>query len=51
MIGTGKLWDTPTVIITAVLAVIVTGWLMKMFFDLTPEDGARLYQKKKQRRR
>lgn len=51
MIGTGKLWDTPTVIITAVLAVIVTGWMMKMFFDLTPEDGARLYQKKKQRRR
>ena len=47
IIGAGQLWDTPTVILTAVLAVIVTAWMLKVFFDLTPQDGAKLYRKKK----
>ena len=45
-IGSGRLWDTPTVIITAVLAVVVTAWMLKVFFELTPKEGERLYRKK-----
>lgn len=47
LIGAGQLWDTPTVVITAALAVIVTAWMLKVFFELTPQDGARLYRKNK----
>ena len=47
IIGKGRLWDTPTVIITAVLAVIVTAWMLKVFFELKPEDGEKLYYRKK----
>ena len=46
LIGDGSLWDTPTVVLTAVLAVIVTAWMVKVFFDATLAEGARLYCKK-----
>ncbi len=42
MIGGGSLWDAPTVILTAVLAVTVTVWMVIVFLRLSPEDGRRL---------
>ncbi len=49
MIGGGRLWDTPTVIVTAVLAVIVTVWMVSVFLRLSPTDGQRLYRKMEMR--
>ena len=47
MIGGGSLWDLPTVILTAVLAVAVTVWMVIVFLRLSPEDGRRLLVKTK----
>lgn len=45
MIGDGSLWDVPTVILTAVLAVIVTVWMVTVFLRLSPEDGRKILAK------
>ena len=41
----GSLWDTPTVVITAVLAVIVTAWMLIVFFRIEPQDADRFYRR------
>ncbi len=43
MIGGGSLWDTPTVIFTAVLGVAVAVWMIAVFFRMTPDDGQKLF--------
>ena len=44
-LGDGKLWDTPTVIITAVLAVFTTVYLVVVFVRMKPSEVERLYVK------
>jgi len=41
----GSLWDTPTVVITAVLAVIVTAWMLVVFFRMEPQDAEQFYRR------
>ena len=40
----GILWDTPTVILTAVLAVIVVAWMLMVFFRIDEQDAERFYR-------
>ncbi len=42
-LGAGKIWNTPTVIITAVLAVLTTAYLVWHFFRLDPESVGDMY--------
>ncbi len=42
-LGTGKLWDTPTVIVTAVLAVLVTAYMVWTLLHIRPEETDFLY--------
>ena len=42
-LGNGALWDTPTVILTAVLAVLVTVWLFWVLLRIDPADTDRFY--------
>jgi len=43
-VGAGALWDTPTVIITAILGVAVLVWMLTVFFRITPESIPNFYQ-------
>ncbi len=43
-IGAGALWDTPTVVITAILGVAVTAWMLVIFFRLTPDSIPNFYR-------
>ncbi len=43
-LGKGDLWDTPTVVFTAVLAVAVIAWMLYLLAHITPEEVQRLYQ-------
>ncbi len=45
-LGTGKIWNTPTVIITAVLAVLTTAYLVWRFFRLDPASVGEMYPPK-----
>ena len=44
-LGRGALWDTPTVILTAVLAVIVTAWLFFVLLRIEPKEADIFYVK------
>lgn len=44
-VGGGALWDTPTVILTVALAVIVTAWMLILFFRIDTKDADRLFKK------
>ena len=46
-VGTGKIWNLPTVIITAVLGVLVTAWMVWSLLQIKPEDTDALYPKPK----
>ena len=48
-IGAGRLWDTPTVVITAILAVLVTAWMLWILWRIEPVDAERLYPPKKEK--
>ena len=37
-LGGGSWWDTPTVIVTAVLAVAVTAWMLILLFRTGPDE-------------
>ena len=41
----GQLWDTPTVILTVILAVLVTAWMLVVFFKIDEQDAARFYRR------
>lgn len=43
-LGAGSWWDTPTVIITAVLAVATTAFYVIMFIKMDPKETERLYR-------
>jgi F0F1-type ATP synthase membrane subunit a len=43
-IGAGALWDTPTVVLTAILGVAVLVWMLTVFFHITPESIPNFYQ-------
>ncbi len=40
----GELWDTPTVILTVILALIVIAWMLAVFFRIDEEDAGRFYR-------
>lgn len=42
-VGEGKIWNTPTVVITAVLAVLVTVWMLWQLFGVEPKDTDLFY--------
>ncbi len=44
-LGEGKLWDTPTVVLTAVLAVLTTVYMVVAFVRMKPSEVERLYVK------
>lgn len=43
-LGAGQLWDTPTVIFTAVLAVAVTAYMIVLFARMRPEETNCIYE-------
>lgn len=45
-LGGGDLWDTPTVVLTVILSVIVIVWMLMLLWRVTPEDADKFYQKK-----
>ena len=49
LIGAGSLWDLPTVILTAALAVAVTVWLTVVFLGLDVQDAEQLYRQKQKK--
>ncbi len=46
-VGSGRLWDTPTVILTAVLAVAVIAWMLWILFRVKPEETDSFFTPKK----
>jgi membrane protease YdiL (CAAX protease family) len=42
-LGAGRLWDTPTIVFTAVLAVTVTAYMIVLFARMRPEETDRIY--------
>jgi membrane protease YdiL (CAAX protease family) len=40
----GELWDTPTVILTVILALIVVAWMLVIFFRMDEQDAERFYR-------
>lgn len=50
-LGSGSLWDTPTVVITAVLAVAVTAWMLWLLWRIEPYEADRFYQKNQKEKR
>ena len=44
-LGDGALWDIPTVILTAVLAVLVTAWLFAVLLRIDPAETNQFYIK------
>ena len=47
-LGRGKIWNLPTVVITAVLAVAVTAWMLWVLFRIDPSETDRLYPTKQE---
>ena len=47
-VGSGEQWNMPTVAITAVLAVLVTVWMIYLLLGVRPEDTERFYPIKPQ---
>ncbi len=46
VLGEGRIWNLPTVIITAVLGVAVFVWMLYMLLQINPAETDRLYPKK-----
>ncbi len=46
LLGEGRIWNLPTVIITAVLGVAVTAWMLYQLWRVTPADTDRFYPPK-----
>lgn len=46
-LGKGEIWDTPTIVITAVLAVIVTVYMVIVFINLDTSDIGDMFKKTK----
>ena len=44
-LGSGSWWDTPTVILTVLLAVSVTAWMLFVLFHIKPDEIHRIYAK------
>ena len=44
-VGGGTLWDTPTVVLTVILAVIVTAWMLVVFLRIDAKDADCLFKK------
>jgi len=44
-LGGGAWWDTPTIIITVILAILVTIYILRMIFKIKPESLSSLYIK------
>ena len=42
-VGSGEQWNTPTVVITAVLAVLVTAWMIYLLLGVRPEETDKFY--------
>lgn len=42
-VGSGSQWNTPTVVITAVLAVVVTAWMIRLLLRVSPEETDKFY--------
>ena len=43
-LGEGTLWDLPTVVLTVVLSIAVTAWMLYLLFRTSPTEASRLYQ-------
>lgn len=48
MLGSGRIWNIPTIIITAVLAVAVTAWMLYVLCHVKAEETDRFYEPKKE---
>ncbi len=48
LLGAGKIWNLPTIIVTALLGVAVTAWMLYQLWRVTPEDTNRFYPSKKE---
>ena len=48
-IGGGKLWDTPTVVMTVVFSVLVTAWMLYLLVKVEPADAERFFPPKKEK--
>ncbi len=46
-LGAGKIWNTPTIVITAFLAVLTTAYLVWHFFRLDLDEVGKIYPPKK----
>ena len=44
-LGEGIIWDTPTIVITVILAVAVTIYMVVLLFRIKPEELDRIYDK------
>ena len=44
-LGEGIIWDTPTIIITVILAVVVTIYMVVLLFRIKPQELDRIYEK------
>lgn len=42
-VGSGEQWNTPTVVITAVLALLVTAWMICLLLRVRPEETDKFY--------
>lgn len=47
-LGSGKWWDTPTVIITAALAVVVSAWMLYVLLRVDEKEVNRFFKAKKE---
>ena len=45
-LGVGEIWNTPTIVITAVLAVVVSAWMIYVLCGVKPEETDCFYFKK-----
>ena len=48
-LGEGKLWDTPTVVITVILSLIVGGYMIWVLLGVSEEEAASLLAQKKKK--
>lgn len=48
-VGSGYQWNTPTVIVTAVLAVAVTAWMIRLLLSVIPEETDKFYPIKEEK--
>ena len=42
-VATGRIWNLPTVIVTAVLGVLVAAWMVRALLAVRPEDTDAFY--------